>query len=81
MPHPPKELHFTAMFDEPSQFETLEIWQDFQKMMQALPDKDSRKQDMLMLAEETIKEKMNSDLRQNLKDSAALAMNAYAKLV
>ena len=50
MPHPPKELHFTGMIDEPSQFDTLATWQDFQKQVQALPNRDSSKQDLLEMA-------------------------------
>lgn len=81
MPHPPKELHFTGMIDEPSPFDTLEIWQDFQKTVETMPDKDSSKKYLLEMAKTVIAEKMDSDLRQDLKDSAALAMKAYAKSV
>ena len=50
MPHPPKELYFTGMIDEPNRFDTLEIWQDFQKTVETMPDKDSSKKYLMEMA-------------------------------
>ena len=48
-----------AMVDPPTEFDTLETWEAFQKQIQAWPDNAMLRDELLKEAQETIERKKN----------------------